>query len=62
MEIKKASGTFRTLFILNLCDLGGIQTRNLLIRSQMLYSIELRGLIETTCFLQIYQKQRISFL
>jgi hypothetical protein len=25
-------------------DLGGIQTRNLLIRSQMLYSVELRGL------------------
>ena len=25
------------------CDPGGIQTPNLLIRSQMLYSVELRG-------------------
>ncbi len=25
------------------CDLGGTQTPNLLIRSQMLYSVELRG-------------------
>ncbi len=25
------------------CDFGGIQTRNLLIRSQMLYSVELRS-------------------
>ena len=29
-------------------DLGGIQTHNLLIRSQMLYSVELRGLISLT--------------
>ena len=27
----------------NLCDSGGIQTHNLLIRSQMLYSVELRN-------------------
>ena len=26
------------------CDSGGIQTHNLLIRSQMLYSVELRSL------------------
>ena len=26
------------------CDSGGIQTHNLLIRSQMLYSVELRNL------------------
>ena len=34
-EPKKNLGSF-------LCDLGGIQTHNLLIRSQMLYSVELR--------------------
>ena len=28
----------------SLCDSGGIQTHNLLIRSQMLYSVELRNL------------------
>ena len=31
------------LYCLYGCDLGGIQTHNLLIRSQMLYSVELRG-------------------
>ena len=32
------------MVILFLCDSGGIQTHNLLIRSQMLYSVELRNL------------------
>ena len=32
------------LAILTFCDSGGIQTHNLLIRSQMLYSVELRNL------------------
>lgn len=31
--------------LLNLCDSVGIQTLNLLIRSQLLYSVELRSLI-----------------
>ena len=31
------------------CDSGGIQTHNLLIRSQMLYSVELRSL-RAFCF------------
>ena len=31
------------MVILFLCDSGGIQTHNLLIRSQMLYSVELRN-------------------
>ena len=30
------------------CDSGGIQTHNLLIRSQMLYSVELRNLSGTS--------------
>ena len=34
-----------TFLLLSFSDLGGIQTHNLLIRSQMLYSVELRGLI-----------------
>ena len=31
------------MVILFLCDSGGIQTHNLLISSQMLYSVELRN-------------------
>gem|GEM_PF-3539289 len=31
---------------LRFCDPGGIQTPNLLIRSQMLYSVKLRDLLE----------------
>ena len=38
-EIKKGFGRIQILF----CDSGGIQTHNLLIRSQMLYSVELRS-------------------
>ena len=33
----------------SLCDSGGIQTHNLLIRSQMLYSVELRNLRSLFC-------------
>ncbi len=36
----KESFPFGSLFF---CDSGGIQTHNLLIRSQMLYSVELRN-------------------
>ena len=32
-----------TLARRDICDSGGIQTHNLLIRSQMLYSVELRS-------------------
>ena len=32
-----------TFLLLSFSDLGGIQTHNLLIRSQMLYSVELRS-------------------
>ena len=35
-----------------LSDPGGIQTHNLLIRSQMLYSVELRSLYVVTRLLQ----------
>ena len=38
MDTKKGSD-----YSLPLCDSGGIQTHNLLIRSQMLYSVELRN-------------------
>ena len=38
MEIENLS-----ISIFFLCDSGGIQTHNLLIRSQMLYSVELRN-------------------
>ena len=33
----------QNLFFSLICDFAGIQTRNLLIRSQMLYSVELRS-------------------
>ena len=33
-----------TMQVSSFCDSGGIQTHNLLIRSQMLYSVELRNL------------------
>ncbi len=39
---KKETLLATSLFIL--CDPGGIQTHNLLIRSQMLYSVKLRDL------------------
>ncbi len=34
---------FKALLKALTCDSGGIQTHNLLIRSQMLYSVELRS-------------------
>ena len=40
---RKKENPWWILFFL-LCDSGGIQTHNLLIRSQMLYSVELRNL------------------
>ena len=33
------------------CDPARIQTWNLLIRSQMLYSVELRGRLQLSCFI-----------
>ena len=41
VERKKEVHNIELLFY---CDFAGIQTRNLLIRSQMLYSVELRSL------------------
>ena len=42
--LKKGKVTdFVCLSLLTLCDSGGIHTHNLLIRSQMLYSVELRN-------------------
>ncbi len=37
----------------DLCDSCGIQTHNLLIRSQMLYSVELRSLYPLSVTLQL---------
>ena len=45
-EIKKGFGRIQILF----CDSGGIQTHNLLIRSQMLYSVELRNQLLSFAF------------
>ena len=42
ISIKKEDFTF-VKFSSNVCDSGRIQTCNLLIRSQMLYSVELRS-------------------
>ena len=42
LPLIKKKETFLKKF-LSLCDSGGIQTHNLLIRSQMLYSVELRN-------------------
>ena len=39
----KGDSLFPSLSPFDLCDSGGIQTHNLLIRSQMLYSVELRN-------------------
>ena len=41
---KKSVYFFFVNACVSLCDSGGIQTPNLLIRSQMLYSVELRSL------------------
>ena len=52
------------MVILFLCDSGGIQTHNLLIRSQMLYSVELRNLrscIQGRCSLFAGAKVRTFF-
>ncbi len=40
---KKRGLYFRKILFRNVCDSGRIQTCNLLIRSQMLYSVELRS-------------------
>ena len=42
LQIKKATHIFICKWLF-LSDPGGIQTPNLLIRSQMLYSVKLRG-------------------
>src|SRR5574344_1261936 len=48
----KKAGNEITSF--SLCDSGGIQTHNLLIRSQMLYSVELRSQSVSDLRLQRY--------
>ena len=52
--IKKEGFTeCKTLSFASCCDSAGIQTRNLLIRSQMLYSVELRSQkLLKRCFLK----------
>ena len=66
MDTKKGSD-----YSLPLCDSGGIQTHNLLIRSQMLYSVELRNrqlalISEMRCkgthFLRNHQNFSLFFL
>ena len=46
---------------LSLCDSGGIQTHNLLIRSQMLYSVELRNPHWLLIFQGYHEGQRLVF-
>ncbi len=71
IEIKKTpTSTFVGVFCAFFCDRDRIQTYNLLIRSQILYSVELRSLVlsKSECkdkvffvFVQIYFKKRLCF-
>ena len=63
ISIKKEDFTF-VKSSSNVCDSGRIQTCNLLIRSQMLYSVELRSLLLLSikcCSLIASAKVRIYF-
>ncbi len=48
-SIKKSQEAYIQQLATYLSDSGGIQTHNLLIRSQMLYSVELRNLRFLIC-------------
>ena len=50
-EKTKEKDQAKFLFARSFCDSGGIQTHNLLIRSQMLYSVELRNLLVSATLL-----------